>query len=391
LRYLLDNTRNLLVPIYATMLTPRLMKLLGARIGRGVEISTIMHAIPDLLELGDGSFLADACIVGGLRIYGGWVELLPIKIGKRSFVGNSALAPSGIEIGDNSLVGVLSTPPANERRAPAGKRWLGSPSFELPNSPAGEDHGPTDESRTYRPTLGLILLRALMEGVRILLPAVILGAHLVGFVYLTAASYALLPVLVVYGLTPLLMCLLSVTMVGSSAAVKWALMGRFRPVIKPLWSEYVWRNEIVNSVYETVAANAISPWLGTPFAAGLLRLMGCRIGRWVYLQTTLFSEFDLVTIGDHAALNLGVTVQTHLFEDRVMKADALEIGEGCSIGNMSVILYGVKMQAGSSVGPLSLVMKGETLPAGTRWHGIPTEQIAAPSEAASAPARVRAA
>ena len=46
------------------------------------------------------------------------------------------------------------------------------------------------------------------------------------------------------------------------------------------------------------------------------------------LETTYFSEFDLVHIGDHAAINLGATIQTHLFEDRVMKADYLRIGNG---------------------------------------------------------------
>ena len=45
--------------------------------------------------------------------------------------------------------------------------------------------------------------------------------------------------------------------------------------------------------------------IGTPFLAMFLRLIGCRIGKGTYLATTLFSEFDLVEIGDYAALNLG--------------------------------------------------------------------------------------
>ena len=115
LRYLLDNTRQLLNPIYATMFTPHLLRLLGAKIGRSVEVSTVMHVVPDLVEMDDGSFLADACIVGGLRIHRGWVDLAPNKIGSRSFIGNSAFAPSGVELGNNSLVGVLSAPPLKAR------------------------------------------------------------------------------------------------------------------------------------------------------------------------------------------------------------------------------------------------------------------------------------
>jgi hypothetical protein len=106
--------------------------------------------------------------------------------------------------------------------------------------------------------------------------------------------------------------------------------------------------------------------------------MGCRIGKWVFLETTFFSEFDLVEIGDHANVNFGATIQTHLFEDRVMKADYLRIGEGCTVGNMAVVLYGTHMRRGSSLGPMSLLMKGETLPAGSHWHGIPSEPIETP-------------
>src|SRR5581483_4898774 len=106
-----------------------------------------------------------------------------------------------------------------------------------------------------------------------------------------------------------------------------------------------------------------------------LRLMGCRIGRHVFVDTTLFSEFDLAQIGDYAAVNHGATIQTHLFEDRIMKADRLEIAEGASVGNMAVVLYDTRMQLGSWLAPLSVLMKGETLPPHSRWHGIPTQQL----------------
>jgi UDP-3-O-[3-hydroxymyristoyl] glucosamine N-acyltransferase len=112
-------------------------------------------------------------------------------------------------------------------------------------------------------------------------------------------------------------------------------------------------------------------------------MMGCRIGRWVFLETTLFSEFDLVEIGDHAAINLGSTIQTHLFEDRVMKADYLKIGRDCTVGNMAVVLYGSEMKQGASLGAMSVLMKGEALPERTQWVGIPTRPAEAPKKPAA--------
>ena len=55
-----------------------------------------------------------------------------------------------------------------------------------------------------------------------------------------------------------------------------------------------------------------------------------------------------------------------------MKSSNLHIDHGCSVGNMSVVLYDTHMQHGAILGPLSLLMKGEIVPPGARWHGIPT-------------------
>jgi non-ribosomal peptide synthetase-like protein len=380
LNYLLDNTRHLVLPIYATMLTPKLLKLLGAKIGKGVEISTVMHVQPDLLELGHGSFLADACIVGGVRIYRGQLEIMPNLIGNRTFVGNSALVPGGTDLGDNSLIGVLSAPPSDQKCLRNGTRWLGSPSFELPHTQPADA---IDERRTYAPHPGWVILRGAMEMLRMLLPAFIVAGELVAFVYVLTVCYPALSPPALLLIMASVSLILSLTTVLAAASVKWTFIGNFYPTVRPLWCPYVWANEIVNGVYESLAANAMSPLLGTPFIAPCLRLMGCKIGKWVFLETTLFSEFDLVRIGDHAALNLGTTVQTHLFEDRIMKADALEIGDYCSLGNMSVILYGARMERGAKLGPMSLLMKGESLPQSSRWHGIPTEQIEDSAETSS--------
>ena len=54
-----------------------------------------------------------------------------------------------------------------------------------------------------------------------------------------------------------------------------------------------------------------------------------------------------------------------------MKSSALKVGDGCTIGNMSVVLYDTQMEPGAVLGPLSLLMKGEMMPQGCRWHGIP--------------------
>jgi non-ribosomal peptide synthetase-like protein len=150
------------------------------------------------------------------------------------------------------------------------------------------------------------------------------------------------------------------------------VIGRYRPVEKPLWNQFVWRSELVTSTYENLAVPFFVDMLrGTPFLPAYLRLLGCRIGRRVFMDTTDLTEFDVVRIGDDAALNNDCGPQTHLFEDRVMKISQVDIGDRCVIGGGSIVLYDTRMEADSALGELSMLMKGETLPAGTHWEGSP--------------------
>ena len=159
---------------------------------------------------------------------------------------------------------------------------------------------------------------------------------------------------------------------AAGVVAKWIFMGRYRPFERPLWSNFIWRLEFVNALYEFLATPlALEALQGTPFLPWYFRLLGARIGRRVYTHTTGLLEWDLVEIGDGVALNDDCVLQTHLFEDRVLKASRLRIGAGCSVGAVSVVLYDTEMQPGARLNALSLLMKGEVLPANTAWAGIP--------------------
>lgn len=383
--FLMQASRAIAKPVYSTIYFPAWLRLLGAKIGRRAEISTVSQIAPDLTDLGEQSFFADGSMVAGRRVHRGLLELTESRVGRRSFVGNSAILPVRATLGDGCLIGCLSAPPIGRAPVPDGTEWLGSPSFSLPHRQKIEGF---DESVTHEPTRKLFAMRLAVDALRVALPSTIVTAELWAFGELLAYAHERLSFALWLVATPLMAMAVAAAGLASVVVTKKALIGTFRPIVKPLWSMFVWLNEVVNGTYESVAAPLLLPLLGTPYCAPWLRLLGCQIGRHVYLETTLFSEFDLVHIGDYAALNVGAVIQNHLFEDRIMKASVLEIGDECSVGNMAVVLYDTEMQTGSSIGPLSLLMKGETLPPGTRWLGIPTAQI---PPTTTAPAAVTAA
>lgn len=365
-------SRYYLLPLYTTIFLPHWMRLLGAKIGRRAELSVLMYFSPDLIELGDESFFADSSIIGGKRFYRRHFQLAMNKVGRRSFVGNAAVLPVGASIGDNCLLGVTSMPPA--RHTPDGTDWVGSPAFSLPSR---QKVGSFSEEQIFRPGARLIALRCLIDGLRILIPGYALFAGAYGMFFAMKQIDNGLGAAALAASAPLLGMLMALWFVAVTAATKWLFMGVIKPEVKPLWSPYVWSNEMVNGVYESTMSNALIPLHGTPFVAPLLRTIGCRIGKRCYIESTLFSEFDLVQVGDYVALNRNSIVQNHLFEDRVMKSSWIRIGDECSLGNMAVVLYDTEMHRGANIGPLSLLMKGEAMKALSHWHGIPTVQISA--------------
>lgn len=358
--------------LYKTIYLPIWLRMLGAKIGRHAEIAVPSILMPELTTIGDESFFADGSMVGGRRFFRGHVQFARSSVGRRSFLGNSALLSMGSSLGDDCLLGVLSLSPPRMKQTPTASEWLGSPSFRLPHRRKVESF---TQQETYSPNRRLTIMRTIIDTMRILIPNFLVTAAFWIFVMAGVTAYQIWSFWSYLGMMSLVGMGLVLSMLLTVVVLKKVLIGRFKPEIKPLWSLYVWINELVTGAYETISAPLLAPMLGTPFFAWYLRALGCRIGKNAYIATSLFAEFDLVDIGDHVALNMGVIVQNHLFEDRIFKSSKLSIGNGCSLGNMAVILYDTEMKDGSTMAPLSLLMKGETLPAQTHWVGIPTQPI----------------
>jgi non-ribosomal peptide synthetase-like protein len=343
------------------------LRLLGTRVGKRAEVSTVSHIDPDLLTLGTECFVADLAVIGAARIYNGFVILGETAIGERGFIGNAALVPGDTRVPHDSLIGVLTVTPPQQMEP--GSSWLGSPAIFLPRRQASEKF---DESLTYRPPARLVAGRLAIEFLRVMLPSTLSFVAMFLFALTIIELVDDLPLGVLLLTLPALYLGAGLMLTGVVALAKWLVMGRYRPRIEPQWSHFVWRTELITALYENTAVPWLIHWLaGTSLMAPTLRLLGARIGRRAYIETNYLTEFDLVRVGDDAAVNGQAALQTHLFEDRVMKMSTVTIGAECSVGPRAVILYDSELDSGTELEALSLVMKGEKLPAESRWHGIP--------------------
>lgn len=352
---------------------PPFLRLLGAKIGKHVEVGELYYAIPDLLTIEDDSFVASGIFIGAMKIEHGFALLAPLTIGKRTFIGNDAQLPQGTTIGDHCLIGCLSTVPKNKEAEKPNTSWLGSPPFHLPHREVQQ--GFSDE-KLFNPPWWLYLSRLSIEFIRITLPSILSFFSLLALFFSVDylnSHFSLLMVILLFPLFDFLIMLgLSILVI----ALKWILMGKMKETVKPVWSLYIWKYDLIVYLFEGILVPIIiEPLLGTPFLPYLLKLLGLKIGKRTLLNTIYFAELDLIEIGDEVILSSDSLLLTHLYEDRVLKMSKIKVEDGCHVGTNAFVLYDTLMKKNSSLGSLSLLMKGETLPENSHWEGLPSQHV----------------
>ena len=358
---------EVLSSLYATVYMRAWYRLMGAKIGKDAEISTNLAGRYDLVEIGEKCFIADEVVLGDEDVRRGWMYLKRVKTGPRVFVGNDGVVPPGSEIPAGALIGIKSKPPANELMSP-GDTWFGSPPIKLPVRQRFD----TGANWTYEPPPWKKFLRAVFEAIHISLPTMLFitfGTWAVEFLappLLAGRWFELIAIFIACSVA------ISVALVAVCIIVKWVTMGRYEPVVKPMWSWWAMRTEAVAVMYWGMGAKVLLDHLkGTPFLPWVLRLFGARFGKGCYMDMTDITEFDCVKVGNYVSLNSLSALQTHLYEDRVMKVGRVHVEDGVTVGAGSTVLYDTRVGPFARLGPLTVVMKGEEIPGHTEWVGAP--------------------
>ncbi len=368
---MIESMLETLNSLYATLFMRNWYRLMGCKLGRGTEISSNFAGRYDLIEMGENSFIGDQTIFGDEDVHRGWMILKRVKTGDRVFFGNNCVVAQGSVIEDDALIGVKSRMP-DDLYVKAGETWFGSPAIKLPNRQKVVLSG----NWTYEPPAHMLYGRLLFESMHTSFPT----AVLITIAYITADMIAI-PIdqghyWTALGIFMAAGIINSFIMYFFSMGFKWVLMGVYKPIMKPMWSWWAMRTEAVAVFYGGLSSKVLLEYLrGTPFLPWLLRPYGMKVGKGVYINSTDITEFDCIRIGDFSAINMQAEIQTHLYEDRVMKVGRIDIGKGVTVGSGTTILYDTKIEDWVQVGPLSLLMKGETLPTSTVWSGSPTQPM----------------
>ncbi len=294
---------------------PPLLRFLGAHLGKRVEMGETPHMLPHLVTLDEEAFTASGVGIAWPNVYHGMIQYAPVKIGRRAFAGNVSLLPSGYHLGDEGLLGCLTLPPLNHQAAEKNTAWLGSPAMYLPKR---EVFTQFSEQDTLSPPKKAFFIRLAIEFIRVILPTTY---TFIGFLMLAHLCLYLLEhtsVSITFGLLPLMELGIIISLVSTLIALKWMILGKLKPTIKPLWDIFIRKIDLVEFSWSYY----INPFLtniilGTPFMPMLLRCFGAKIGKRTCIYTAAFAEFDMISIGNHVCINPDTLIDTHLYEDRI--------------------------------------------------------------------------
>jgi non-ribosomal peptide synthetase-like protein len=329
--------------------------------------TAVVHDTPFLCHVGSGTVVADGLTFVNADYSSTSFKVSRVQLGSHSFLGNAIFYPARSRVGDDCLLGTkVQVPISGPVRQGVG--LLGSPSFEIPRSvdrdaklavtPEQRRLGVKAKNRHNLLSIALLLLsRWVYLALVVLLLRIGLQLHSQhGAVVIAALGAAEL--LLTFGYFAAL-----------DGTVRW--LAALRPNGVSIYDRAFWRHER----YWKVAADTYLQLLnGTPFKAGIWKVLGVKVGRRLFDDGCLVTERVFLTIGDHCTLNERTVIQCHSQENDAFKSDRVVIGSGVTVGVGGFVHYGTRLGDGSVLEADSFLLKGEEMAPNTRWGGNPASE-----------------
>ncbi len=356
-----------------TVFQNAVLRLLGARIGRGVHIHRGVHVHRggwDLLEIGDNATLGQDAHLGLVELDRGDIVIGPIVIGADATLQTRASVEHDCRIGAGSVIAPLSVVNAGST-VPPGELWDGVPARRVGLSPAAP--ALTGGGRRLSPVMhGLATLAA--EGAATMLGALPAGVlalllcHLLGvgseeiWVWIYEPRLDPQVLAVVFGVTVIS---LPVRLVWSALMIR--AMGRVEPAVIDRWSL-----DYIRVWLKSAAVLNAGQWLsGTLMWKQWLRLAGANIGAKCEISTIFDVTPELVTIGAETFFADGIYLGGPEITRGTVRLEPIVLGRNTFLGNHAVIPAGEVLPDDILIG-ISTVAHASEIAAGQSRFGRPS-------------------
>jgi non-ribosomal peptide synthetase-like protein len=154
-------------------------------------------------------------------------------------------------------------------------------------------------------------------------------------------------------------------------AVKWLLIGRWKPVEIPIWTLGYVRFWLVKTL---VISNPLVLFAGSPIYNVYLRALGAEVGRGAVVLTRHAPVCtDMLSIGEGTVVRKDTYLNGYRAVAGVIQTGPVSIGRDAFVGDKAVLDIRTSVGDGAQLGHASALHAGQAVPAGQRWHGSPAE------------------
>lgn len=105
------------------------------------------------------------------------------------------------------------------------------------------------------------------------------------------------------------------------------------------------------------------------------RLMGMKIGRHVYINSTAIADPSMIEMADGVTIGGTASLMAHYSQGGYLVIAPVRLRAGATIGLRAIIMGGVEVGEKAKVLAGSFVLPNTRIPAGEIWAGIPAKRI----------------
>lgn len=142
--------------------------------------------------------------------------------------------------------------------------------------------------------------------------------------------------------------------------------GRY-PITSPLFARW-----LVYSGLHVILLNLVLPYVsGTVFAKIFYRILGCKIGKNVFINTKGLHDSYLLEIEDNVVIGGDANISCHIFEGNHLILNNVKIGSNTLISAESYIMPGVEIGKNCNIGLKAYVRKNKKIEDGSMIMAVP--------------------
>lgn len=129
---------------------------------------------------------------------------------------------------------------------------------------------------------------------------------------------------------------------------------------------------LIYSGVHIILLNTVMPFMsGTPWAKMFYYILGCKMGKNVFVNTRGLHDSYLLEIGDNVVIGGESNISCHIFEGRELILEKIKIGDNTLVGANCYIMPGAEIGKNCSIGLYSYIRKKRKIEDGSVIMAIP--------------------